>query len=321
MMAGVRLLNSMGLTGVPYTGMDVGGFTGGPSKELFGRWVSIGAFSPFFRIHSAIDSKESDPWSYGEKIEAINKNYISLRYKLIPYLYSTFAEASRTGMPINRSLAINHTSNAMIYEGRFQNQYYFGPSLMICPVESNKEMTHIYLPDSDGWYSLYNDQFYQGGKDEMVDCPIERLPVFVKGGSVLTMQSLVNHTGEKPTDTLVVHVYNGKKAIPFTYYEDDGESYQYETGSFYKRTIVLDASKRQVTFGKTEGSLASKFRKAKVVFHGFSDMKLPGFTAEYYSFVSALPHFDPVGSGQAAPGCAVKSMVVDLSGDSFSVKY
>ena len=321
MMAGVRLLNSMGLTGVPYTGMDVGGFTGGPSKELFGRWVSIGAFSPFFRIHSGVDSKESDPWSYGEKIEAINKNYISLRYRMLPYLYSVFAEAHRTGLPVNRSLAIQHTTNAMVYDGRFQNQYYFGPSVMVCPVESTKDITKVLLPDADGWYSLYNDQFYAGGKDEMVDCPIEKLPVFVKGGAVLAMQSQVNHTGEKPSDTLTVHVYQGKKAVPFSYYEDDGESYQYETGTFYQRSIQLEPGKRQVSFGKAEGSYASRFSKVKLVFHGFSDLKTPGLVAEQYSFVSALPHFDPVGNPAAAPACAVKSIVMNFGSEAFQVKY
>ena len=321
MLSGVRLLNSMGLTGVSYTGMDVGGFTGTPSKELFGRWVSIGAFSPFFRIHSAIDTKESDPWSYGERIEAINKNYISLRYKLLPYLYAAFAESNRSGMPINRSLAIAHTTNPRIYEGAYHNQFYFGPSLMVCPVESTKEITKVLLPDADGWYSLYNDQFYQGGKDEMVECPIEKLPVFAKGGSLVVMQSQVMSTGEKPGDTLYVHVYQGKKAIPFAYYEDDGESYQYESGTFYKRTMVLEPAKRQVKFGKAEGSFASKFKKAKVIFHGFSDFKGVGAKSENYSFVNPLPHFDPVGSGTPAPACPVKTLVVDLVSDEFNVKY
>lgn len=320
MLSGVRLLNSMGLTGVSYTGMDVGGFTGGTSKELFGRWVSIGAFSPFFRIHSAIDTKESDPWSYGEKIESINKSYISLRYRLLPYLYSAFAESNQTGMPVNRSLAIQHTTNSMVYDGRFQNQFYFGPSIMVCPVESSKEMTKILLPDANGWYSLYNDQYYAGGKEEMVECPIEKLPVFVKGGSIITMQSLVSSTMQKPTDTLQVHVYNGKKGMTYSYYEDDGESYQYESGAFYKRTISLDLVKKAVAFGKVEGSFSSRFKKVKVIFHGFADSKVE-MQSETYSFVNPLPHFDPVGSGQPAPSCGVKSIVLDLSNEAFSVKY
>lgn len=321
MMTGVRLLSSLGMAGVPYTGMDVGGFTGGPSKELFGRWISIGAFSPFFRIHSGIDSKEADPWSFGEKTEAINKNYISLRYKLLPYLYSTFAEANRNGMPVNRSLAISHTFNPSVYDGRFQNQYFFGPSIMVCPVESNKDLTKVLLPDADGWYSLYDDQYFAGGKDEVVDCPLERLPLFVKGGSVLAMQSLVNHTGEKPSDTLFVHVYQGKKSNPFVYYEDDGESYQYESGQFYKRTIALEPQKRQVVFGKVEGSFDSKFKKVKVFFHGFSDLKLASASAERHSFMEALPHFDPTGSGQPAPGATVRTVVMDWKKDGFNLSY
>jgi alpha-glucosidase len=192
---------------------------------------------------------------------------------------------------------------------------------MVCPVESTKDITKVLLPDADGWYSLYNDQFYAGGKDEMVDCPIEKLPVFVKGGAVLAMQSQVNHTGEKPSDTLTVHVYQGKKAVPFSYYEDDGESYQYETGTFYQRSIQLEPGKRQVSFGKAEGSYASRFSKVKLVFHGFSDLKTPGLVAEQYSFVSALPHFDPVGNPAAAPACAVKSIVMNFGSEAFQVKY
>lgn len=321
MMTGVRLLNSLGLAGVPYTGMDVGGFTGGPSKELFGRWISIGAFSPFFRIHSGIDSKEADPWSFGERTEAINKNYISLRYKLLPYLYSTFAEANRNGLPVNRSLAIQHPFNAEVYDGKYHNQFYFGPSLMVCPVESNKEITKVLFPDADGWYSLYDDQFNQGGKSEMVECPIEKLPVYVKSGSILAQQSLVNHTGEKPSDTLLVHVYYGKKAVPFVYYEDDGESYQYESGQFFQRTIALDPAKRNLNFGKTEGTFESKFKKVKIVFHGFADLKTPGVKTERFSFFDALPHFDPTGSGQQAPGATVKTVVMDWKKDGFSVAY
>lgn len=224
-------------------------------------------------------------------------------------------------MPVVRTLAINHTFNPSVYDGRFQNQFYFGPSLMVCPVESTKEITKVLFPDSHGWYSLYDDSFTQGGTDERVDCPLEKLPVYVKAGSVLTLQSLVNHTGEKPSDTLFVHVYHGKKSVPFTYYEDDGESYQYESGSFFKRTIELDASKRQVNFGKVEGTYTSQFKKVKIFFHGFADVKAAGAKSESFRFVDPLPNFDPTGSVAPAPSCAVKTMVVDASKDLFHVKY
>lgn len=321
MMLGVRLLNSMGLSGIAYTGMDVGGFTGGASKELFGRWVSIGAFSPFFRIHSAVDTKESEPWSYGEKIEAINKNYISLRYRLLPYFYSAFAEAHTTGMPVQRSLAIQHSFLPKVYDSRYQNQFYVGPSLMVCPVESTKDITRVLFPDANGWYDLYYDTYFKGGTEEFVSSPIERLPVFVKAGSVLVLQSLTQSTSEKPGDTLQVHVYQGPNAVPFTYYEDDGTTYAYESGTFYRRSIALQPGRRNIAFGKVEGTMPSSFKKVKLIFHGFTDLKLTGSQIENTSFLQGLPHFDPVGSGQAAPSSSVRSVVLDFRPEAFQVNY
>lgn len=319
MMSGVRLLNSMGLTGVPFTGMDVGGFTGGPSKELFGRWVSIGAFSPFFRIHAAIDTKEADPWSFGEKIEAINANYIKLRYKLLPYLYSAFHVTSQTGLPINRSLAIDYTHDPLVYDGRYHNQYFFGPSLLICPSESYKEFTRVYLPEATGWYDFYNDTYYAGKQELVAESPIEKLPVYVKGGSILTTQSLVMHTGEKPKDTLYVHVYNGTKGSTYVHYEDDGSSYNHENGQYYKRNMVHNPQKRSLSLTAVEGKSASKFTRIKVILHGYSTAK--GATDAELNFVDGLPNFDPIGSGVKPPSCKVKTLVVDNKNDSFTISW
>ena len=100
MMLGVRLVNSMGLSGIPFAGYDVGGFVGEASSKLFARWITIGSLSPFFRGHTMINTRDSEPWAYGEETEQISRNYIRFRYKLLPYIYSCFYEASKTGMPI-----------------------------------------------------------------------------------------------------------------------------------------------------------------------------------------------------------------------------
>ena len=320
MMSGVRLLNSMGLSGVSYTGMDVGGFTGGPSPSLFARWVSIGAFSPFFRIHSAIDTKEADAWSFGEKVEAISKSYISLRYRLLPYLYSAFAESNSTGLPVNRSMAIAYTHDAKIYDGRYQNQFMFGPSILVAPSESNKEYTKVYLPDDQGWYDLYTDKQYKGKEELLVESPIEKLPVFVRGGSIVPMQSLTMNTMQAPTDTLVLHVYNGKAGIPYTYYEDDGESYSYEKGDYMRRSIKLDMVGRKIVFGKPEGTKASKFKTVQILLHGFAGSKTLG-TDSMVKFVDALPNFDPIGSGQQGPMAAVRVLSIAMPAGAADVKF
>ncbi len=305
MMAGVRLLNSMGLSGVAYTGMDVGGFTGNPSTALFGRWVSIGAFSPFFRIHSAINTKEADAWSFGEEIEAVNKNYIRLRYRLLPYLYSTFYEATQTGMPVNRSLAIGYSHDARTYEGKYHNQFYHGPNLLVCPSESNKDFTRVFLPEV-AHYDLYTDKLYQPG-EHVVESPVKQLPVFVRAGAIVPMQSLVQNTMEAPKDTLYLHVYTGGKGSTYTYYEDDGETFEHEKGVYYRRTITYDAARNTVTFGDVQGAARTKFKHVKMLVHG-EQPKLKG-QAQTFAFVEPMPFFDPIGAGSAGPVTKVRAQV------------
>lgn len=316
MMSGVRLLNSMGLTGIPFVGMDVGGFTGGPSKELFARWISIGAFSPFFRIHAAIDTKEQEPWSFGERVEEINKNYIQLRYQLMPYIYSTFYESSQTGMPVSRSLAIHYTHDPLIYNYTYQHQYFFGSGIMVAPVESYKDFCKVYLPTND-WYDLYTDKSYKGNEELIVESSIDRLPLFIKGGSIIPMQSVVQHLNEKPSDTLYVHIYKGSSPTSFVYYEDDGNTYQYQNGSYYKRLLSYDPSAKKIVFEKAEGNWKTIFSYVKLVLHGFDSIanikvneKQASIQSSYVNFVQPLSQFDPIGKAGDPNAVHVQTIVV-----------
>lgn len=321
MMVGVRLLNSMGLTGIPFVGTDVGGFTGGASKELFGRWVSIGAFNPFFRIHSAIETRESDPWSYGEKVEAVCKNYIKLRYKLLPTLYSSFYESSQNGLPIMRSLALDYALDNRIYNWQYQHQFFFGNSLMICPVESNKELVKVLLPEASGWYDFYNDAYYKGNEEIIASAPLERLPIFVKGGGILAIQSDVLHTGQKPTDTLSIHLYNGANGSSYVHYEDDGRTFEHENGGYFKRTFTHNPAKRTLEISAVEGSFSSKWKAIKVVLHGYKNVRASGVKSEQLSFVEPMPSFDPLGYGAGAPSVQVSSMVIVPTKGATTVKW
>jgi len=301
MMAGVRLVNSLGLSGVANAGYDVGGFAGEASKELFCRWMQIGSFCPFFRSHKMIDAKDSEPWSYGEKVEEIVRNYISLRYQLMPYLYSNFYTATQTGMPVARSLAINYTYDALVYDWKYQNQYMFGDALMIAPVVSYKEINKVYLPEGN-WYNFFTEQPYNGKQEIMVETPMESLPVYVKGGSVITMQKTVQHASEKPGDTLFVHVYKGTKGSNTVYYEDAGDGYSYEKGHYFKRAISYNAENNTITFEKAEGNAASKFKSVKFYFHGFSagstftaDNKQSAASESEIAMMPGVSKFDPIG--------------------------
>ena len=139
MLLGVRLLNSLGLSGVSFSGMDVGGFAGNPSIALYAKWMQLGAFIPYFRNHSANDTKSDEPWTMGKDVLEIARNYISLRYQLMPYLYSTFYESTQNGLPVMRSLAINYTFDPKVISTEYQNQYQFGSAFMVAPFESGKD--------------------------------------------------------------------------------------------------------------------------------------------------------------------------------------
>jgi alpha-glucosidase len=264
MLAGVRLVNSLGLTGVPFSGYDIGGFAGEPSPALYARWISIGALAPFSRSHTMINSRAAEPWAFGEEVEAIARNYLQLRYRLLPYLYSVFHESSQTGLPVARSLAIDHPHDSCVYDARFQNQYLLGDALLVAPVSSDHDLAKVYLPPGV-WYDLYQDERFEGGQVITVDAPVERLPVFVRAGSVIPMQSPILHTGEATDGVLQLHVYAGGRGQS-TYYEDDGVSYDYETGDFLTREISMD--RRALHLSKTAGAYRSAFGRLRLLIHG-----------------------------------------------------
>ena len=307
MMLGVRLVTSMGLTGIPFAGYDVGGFVGDANTRLFARWISIGAFSPFFRGHSMINSRDSEPWSYGEEVEQISRNYIKFRYQLLPYLYSLFHEASENGMPIQRSLAIDYTHDPRIYDAQYHHQYLFGPSIMVVPVESTKEFVRVYFPKGHTWYSLYNGDKYNGKTETILDCPLHRLPVFVKGGAIIPMQPVISHTTEK-SEWLIIHLYAGETDNEFVFYEDDGNSFNYQKGMYSRRLLRYEAQENKFVIHPAAGEYASPLKKLKIVFHGFKMIntiringEIKDIHPEVNRFFAGLEKYDPIKDPDPGP--------------------
>lgn len=327
MMAGVRLVNSLGLSGVANAGYDVGGFAGEASKELFSRWMQIGAFCPFFRSHKMIDAKDSEPWSYGEKVEEIVRNYISFRYKVMPYLYSTFYESTQNGMPVARSLAINYTHDNLIYDWKYQNQYLFGQSILVAPVVSYKEINKVYLPEGE-WYDLNTERKYSGKQELYVETPMETLPLYVKAGAIIPMQSVVQSAKEMPYDTMYLHVYNGSASNTFVYYEDAGDGYENQNGKYYKRSITFTGAKNELVLGDVEGSFVSKFKNIKVILHGFASntsFKANGTAAstkqEVIELIPGVSQFDPIGKSIEGKKSTVLSLLVKNSNGKITISW
>jgi len=270
LLGGTLLNTQMGLSGVPFVGDDIGGYIGPTSKELFTRWIEVGVFAPFVRNHKEAFSNANEPWSYGEEAEAVAREFIGFRYRLLPYLYSKFYEASVTGLPIARSLAISCPFDSRVFDNLYQYQFLCGDAILVTPVTSLEKTKKVFLP-AGKWYDLYSDEIVEGNSELQVECPIFRIPLYVRESSIIPMQSLIQTTKQKSSDTLFVHIYNGSHANSFEYYEDDGISNGYQHGAFSKRTITFDPEKKQVVFSSQQGSYKSKFKLVKCVFHGFGD--------------------------------------------------
>ncbi len=318
MLLGIRMLNSLGLSGVTFCGYDIGGFGGNPTQELYTRWMTIGAFSPMYRGHTAYGTMHSEPWVFGERAEDISRRYIQLRYRLMPYIYSSFYEATQTGMPVNRSLAINYTYDDNIYDPQFENQYLFGDDILVAPVKGNEQFCKVYLPKGE-WYSLFDDKVFNGDSTYIVEAPLEKLPVFIKEGAIVPMQNNVQNLKEKGDGILYLHLYKGRNKTSFLLYEDDGTTFGYEKGQFAKRKIEYDPDQQTLTLEKTDGSYPSDFKKIKLILHGFGNVKsvkegsqnLPVSVGKESMLTSEFPFLD------YAPKEKVKVSTVetDLSGD------
>ena len=268
---GALLINQMGLSGVPFTGPDLGGYIGDGNKDLFRRWIEVGVFAPYLRNHRGQYAAANEPWAYGEEAEAISKAYIGFRYELMPYLYSTFYEAAETGMPVSRSLSIDYSFDANVYSPQFQYEFLFGPGLLVNPMTSQEQRKSTYLP-AGAWYDIFTDERLDGGRTISAEYAGHRLPIFAKASSIIPMQGKVQSTRDDPGPVLYVHVFNGTERSEFVYYDDDGETLNYRKGQFRKRVITFDPATKQLSFSRPDGNYSSPFRRIQVILHGFESV-------------------------------------------------
>lgn len=272
MLLGQRLVNSLGLTGMALIGVDIGGFTGNPTPELMVRWNSLGVYTPMFRNHACIGTVYREPWQWGTKNEAIIKKDIQQRYRLLPYIYSSFYQAHQTGLPVSRTLAIDYTHDENIYHPKYQNQFLFGDAILICPTVSTDDTADVYLPKGN-WYRLSTEEKFIGLQVITAEAPLTDLPVFIKASAIIPMQSVIQNTAEKGDGILELNIWNGDEPNQFVYYEDDGLSYNYEKGEFYKRVIRFDPGNKLIVLDTTEGNHPSKFTHINLILHGFGKVK------------------------------------------------
>lgn len=273
-----------------------------------------------------INSRDAEPWTYGEEVEQISRNYIKFRYQILPYIYSLFHEAVRTGIPVQRSLAIDYSHNPKVFEGQYHNQYLFGPYFLVAPVESDKEFVKVYLPEGE-WYYLYNGHRYRGNSEVILECPLRRLPVFVKAGAIVPMQPPSINTSQVH-DTLILHIYTGGDSS-FEYYEDNGSTFDYQSGAYSQRKIQLQSSEQRVHLFATAGTYVLPFSKIKIIFHGLEAHVLNitvnnlsfALSKDSSSYFAALEKFDPFYDPEPAPHEDVSIVEIPYTDEETVIKW
>ena len=212
------MLLNLGLSGVPICGPDIGGFSDDVTSELLARWYQVGAFYPFSRNHTRIYTARQEPWELGEEVERIVRDYMTLRYRLLRYLYSLAYEANQSGLPIMRPLVMQFQNDPATYT--IDDQFMLGPHILVAPVlEEGAVSRKVYLPEGV-WYDLWTGVRIEGKGTLTVEAPLERMPIFLQAGAIIPTGHPVQHTGEDLGD-VVVWVYPGANSEGLLF-EDDG---------------------------------------------------------------------------------------------------
>jgi len=220
----VPMLLSMGICGFPFAGADVGGFFGDPNRELLLRWYQVGAFYPFFRGHGHIDTKRREPWLFGEPWTSLIREAIRTRYRLLPYVYSLFHEASTEGVPVMRPLYFEFPSDKTV--AAKDDEFMFGDSVLVKPVvEEGATTASVYFPEGQ-WYDWQTFHKFEGPRTATVKAPLEKIPIYFRGGRIIPTKERARRNSlvmKKDPYTLYVILDAGKTASG-SIYLDDGES-------------------------------------------------------------------------------------------------
>jgi alpha-glucosidase len=261
---------NMSISGQPFIGADIGGFIGHPSGELFARWLQLGVFTPLMRAHSVINEKNKEPWEYGNVYTDINRETINLRYRLLPYIYTAMAEASSSGIPAMRPMVFEFPEEARFAETA--DEFMFGSDLLVAPVVAEGDLRRSVDLPQGLWYDFWSGDSIEGGKSVTVDAPISRIPVFARAGSVIPTQQPVQYTAQAPIAPLTLNAFPpraGAESIS-PYYEDDGSSFDFAKGGYYRRSFHQSRAgqTRTLKIGAVEGSFAPPPRSILVRFAG-----------------------------------------------------
>lgn len=236
----IPMLTNLGVSGIPFVGADVGGFTGNPSGELYTRWLQAASLTPFLRSHSELSSNPQEPFAFGDEFTKINRTAIELRYKLLPYLYTLFYQHERDGKPLMRPLWFEYPGDIKTY--LIEDQFLVGKDLLVAPVvKEGRTKRNVYFPTGDDWLDWYTGARYNGGTFSNIDAPIDRLPVFIRVGAVIPTQNTIQNTFEMRDAPITLVVASGIEAYKTEesiLFQDAGDGYDYKLTRNWREVSV-----------------------------------------------------------------------------------
>ena len=261
--ASIPMLLSMGVSGFPFAGADVGGFFGNPGKELLTRWYQAGAFYPFFRGHAHIDTRRREPYLAGEPYTQIITQALRLRYSLLPAWYTAFHEASTTGAPVLRPNYYMHPGDDKGFG--IDDQFYLGSyGLLAKPVtKENQEGQDMYLADKEKYYDYFDYWTYEGPTTVTVASPLETIPLLMQGGHIIPRRDRPRRSsGLMRYDpfTLVITIGISGDAEG-TLYLDDGQSFDFKEGAYIHRRFTYKGATSTLTSEDIASSTGKKTKE------------------------------------------------------------
>ena len=192
---------SLGLSGLPFWSVDIGGFAGQPSPELYIRWAQAGLFVSHPRVHGA---GPREPWDFGAEAVQIFRRYAQLRYRLMPYVWSMAHRCVATSLPFLRPLLLDWPDDPTT--AVLDDQYLFGEWLLVAPILDESNQRQVYLPDGR-WFNYWTDEVFDGPRWLSVDAPLDTLLLYVRGGAILPLAPDMQYAEEKPWEPLTLEVY------------------------------------------------------------------------------------------------------------------
>jgi len=260
----ISQLQNLGLSGVGWSGVDIGGYYGDTNGELLARWTEFGIFQPFARNHSEKTTRHQEPWVFGEPYESVGRDMLKLRQRLLPYLYTLFEECHRTGAPILRPLFWAYPKDLATYS--IDDEFLCGDAVLVAPVtRPGVEHRHVYLP-SGSWFHLWTGARVDGPAHILAHAPLGQPAVYVRANTALPLWPEMNYVGQEEADPLTFVLYPAEGGARAAFYEDAGDGYEHVDGQYARRAIACEVEPGaiRVEVGEREGAFVPVRRNIRL---------------------------------------------------------